>query len=323
MTVPGSMTIACPSCRSVDLIANADGTLFCLSCRTDFNPAAMPIPAGDYPPPYAVPSVESVLGPPDVELAVCDVCGRSDPHDHPEEAPRSGELDADAFLERLVGTRVLLEGGAWATLVGFPDDDHASIMFDGDRRDSYVSHVLVDRLLESGVVVPEDYTYHTTDPHTAETAERQALEDYQAEEPDENILGAYVVEQNWPPPTVVEFNDILRHEPIPDALPGPDVEIDDETAWLVGDGVLTFACLIVEAGLASLEGVGREAQLIPSPTGFLPDDGDAIPLLEQGAAVAVAMICQAFDLPRDVIRASLDKIRPATREESTTEETAP
>lgn len=314
MTTTHDAAVHCPSCTGTDLIPNNDGTLFCLTCRFEFDPRAVIAPPAPVAEPAGPTTVDEVLARPlelvaddrvttaagtlqagelpDYEVSVCDICGRSDPHDHPEEYPDPTPEQAEAFLESLVGTRVLLEGGQWATLVGFEDDDHARIMLDSDAP-LPLEPDEIERINALAVIgAPGD-----------PNARRPVCEWCWTVHPADACASV-----------VIDFNDILRHEPVAPAELELEVEIDDETAWMVGDGVLMFAALIIEAGLRSLKGTGADAELITPPTGFLPDDGDAIPLLEQGAAVAVAMLCKAFDLPRDVIEASLEKVRPSTRE---------
>lgn len=113
---------------------------------------------------------------------------------------------------------------------------------------------------------------------------------------------------------VVEDIDHVIEATAPASL--EDIDMDQETAALVGDTVLTMACLAVEAGLAAVVGTGEDAHLIEPAAGWIPDDANAIPIMEQAAAVAVAMICISFDLDRAMLAAAVDKIRPATREAS-------
>lgn len=154
---------------------------------------------------------------------------------------------ADAYLESLIGVAVTLEGGQRATLLEFPDDDHAVVQ------------------LNDGQVV------------------------------------------------TVDFNSIVSADQHPELDKVVEVELDDETAVMLGDAVLTMACLVVEAGLASIEGEAPDQRLIEPPSGWIPEDVDAIPLMEQAAAVAVAMLIQTFALPRGVIASAVEAIRPATR----------
>lgn len=150
---------------------------------------------------------------------------------------------AEAYLESLVGSGVTLEGGQTATLLGFPDDDHAEVQ------------------LADGSVATVDFN---------------------------SIIGAN---------RVVEEADIGL------------IEVDDDTAALFGSAALLMACMVIEAGVASVEGVGEESHLIEPPSGWIPDDGEVLPLLEQSAAAAVALLIQTFALPRDLIAESVAKVR--------------
>lgn len=165
----------------------------------------------------------------------------------PLDTPEQEAALAAAYLETLTGTGVTLEGGQRATLLDFPDDDHATVQ------------------LGDGSVA------------------------------------------------TVDFNDIIRADEAPPVTGAEVAELDDGTAAMFGDAVLTMAALVLEAGLLSVEGTGESAHLVETPTGWIPDDVDAIPLMEQAAAVAVATLVMAFDIPRDMIAAAVTQLRPATR----------
>lgn len=331
MTTTSETVLPCPACNSADGIDQADGTRFCLACRNTWNPRETPIR-----PALALVrepelTADDVLGPPecdplagyhstphtcglhegelDYEPSVCDQCGRSDPHTHELEPGPWSSVESEAFLEQLIGTRVLLEGGQWVTLVGFVDEDHVEILFDSELPETYASTVRVACEEPDGTSTHVAFVWATDKPHAPTDAEEAAVLDVALRDPQLKILGASIESRNWPPATVVNFADVIRHGNVTELEPEPELELDDETAMLVGDAVLTFACLIIEAGLVSLKGEGAAAELVPSPTGFLPDDADAIPLLEQGAATAVAMLCKAFDLPRNIVANAIEAVR--------------
>lgn len=171
------------------------------------------------------------------------------------DTPEATRALAEAYLETLIGTGVTLEGGQRATLVDFPDDDHALV-----------------RLADGSDVI-------------------------------------------------VDFNDIVRADDGPRADELATVEIDDGTAEMFGTATLNMACLVIEAGIASIDMTGPVPVLKEPPSGwFLPDE-QAIPLMEQAAAAAVAMLIQTFALPVDVLAAAVDKVRKGTAEMMATEET--
>lgn len=165
------------------------------------------------------------------------------PSDDPKAFAEMQDQISATYLESLVGTGLTLEGGQTATLLGFPDDDHAEVQ------------------LADGSVATVDFN---------------------------SIIGAN---------RVVEEADIGL------------IEVDDDTAALFGSAALLMACMVIEAGVASVEGVGEESHLIEPPSGWIPDDGEVLPLLEQSAAAAVALLIQTFALPRDLIAESVAKVR--------------
>lgn len=136
MNTETTTTLACPSCGATNGVAMTDGTRLCLACRNEWNPADVPhltvpvpehtevaevapeaaVPAHD---PYAAEGAplgaDDVLGPPASELAA---------------------RDAQAALDALVGTTVVLEGGQPAVIVEFPDDDHVTVNLAGPEAEA-------------------------------------------------------------------------------------------------------------------------------------------------------------------------------------------
>lgn len=226
MAAVGLPATRCPQCDSPYTLDLDDGIRFCPECRHEWDPSQPQTPADVLGPPAGVD-----VGP---ALAVPDEL-----HD---------AALADAYLETLIGSTVILEGGQPAMLLEFLDDDQVRVQL----RDGRVE--------------------------------------------------------------TVDLSDIERS--VPDAPPATieEVDLDDETAQLVGDAVLTMACMAIEAGLGAIVGTGDDAHLIEPPAGWIPSDVDAIPLIEQAAAVAVAMIAVSFDLPRELILEVIKNVRPSTRE---------
>jgi hypothetical protein len=170
-----------------------------------------------------------VPSPPGPPLDVDDVLG-------PPAAEQAARA-AEAALEALAGTEVVLEGGQRATLVGFPDDDHAEVrLYGGD---------------DAGEVV------------------------------------------------VVDLNDVER------ALdaPPPVADVPLETAVALARVNMAVAGLVLQAGVGAVAGEYPNAELVTPPTGWLPDDADSLPAIEQGSAYAVAFLIHAFSIDRDQVLA--------------------
>lgn len=106
MTTSTPTTIVCPQCGATDGTALSSGLRLCFDCRHEWNPADVPPPR-----PLAVvpdvPAVDDVLGPPDTVTA---------------------EREAQARLDALIGTEVILDGGQRAVIVEFPDDNHVTVV---------------------------------------------------------------------------------------------------------------------------------------------------------------------------------------------------
>lgn len=99
----------------------------------------------------------------------------------------------------------------------------------------------------------------------------------------------------------VAWSDVERTVE-PAAPAGPVlVEVPDETAVALARVNMAVAGLALRAGLASLAGEYPDAQLITPPTGWLPDDADTMPVVEQGTAYAVAFLIHAYRLDREVV----------------------
>lgn len=117
----------------------------------------------------------------------------------------------------------------------------------------------------------------------------------------------------------VDFGDIVAHDNVAPAVEVDVPDIDDHTAALFGETTLIFACMAVEAGVASLEGDGPDYRLIEPPSGWMPDDDLVLPMLEQAAALGVAMLIQAFGLDRSMIATAVEQTRSGLSARTTTE----
>lgn len=128
MTQTDPTTLACPSCGNTITAPLDAGRRLCINCRHEWNP-------NDAPSLRAVPSNPSEA-PTQPPVALTDPALGEAPPGAAHEAEAATEAlvptdDATAglgALEALVGTEVVLEGGQLATLVGFPDDDHAEVV---------------------------------------------------------------------------------------------------------------------------------------------------------------------------------------------------
>jgi hypothetical protein len=95
----------------------------------------------------------------------------------------------------------------------------------------------------------------------------------------------------------VPFGDIVRE--LPEVV--PVVEVPDEVAVGLGKAVIAVAGLAINAGLITLDAGDDDHQIGLPPTGWAPNDRDALPMLEQGVAYAIATLIFSYQLPRDDI----------------------
>lgn len=106
VTTDTPAAIVCPNCHSTEGVALTPTNRLCFDCRHEWNPADAP-PLALVPEPPAAPTVDDVLGPPDGVVA---------------------ERDAQARLDALIGTEVILEGGQRAAIFSFDDDDTVTVL---------------------------------------------------------------------------------------------------------------------------------------------------------------------------------------------------
>jgi hypothetical protein len=119
----------------------------------------------------------------------------------------------------------------------------------------------------------------------------------------------------------VDFGDIVSHDQATPEVGIVANEIDDETAAIFGNATLMMACMVVEAGVGALEGEGPDYTLIEPASGWIPEDPEIMPLMEQAAALGVAMLIQAFGLPRALIAQAVEQTRAGISSAPTTEGT--
>lgn len=126
----------CPRCESAEGMTLSSGARLCFGCRYEWTGDGVPATLTD-PPFVPAPNVDDVLGPPDEIL---------------------DERAAEARLYALIGTAVTLEGGQRATIVGFPDDDHADVLIAAETDNPEYVTVDFDTIVSSVMapdVVPE------------------------------------------------------------------------------------------------------------------------------------------------------------------------
>jgi hypothetical protein len=177
-----------------------------------------------------------------------------EPEPEPVDGPDLGDAAlAEAYLETLQGSTVILEGGQRATVLEFLDDDEVRVQL-GDGR---------VEVIDVGII------------------ERQVM------------------------------------EAAPDTL--GELDIPDDVAELVGNAALTMAFMVIEAGIRSVDTHDGQQVIVEAPTGWFPPDADAIPLMEQASAAAVAMLIISFGMPTEVVTETITKMRDAMNQGDTNE----
>lgn len=94
-------------------------------------------------------------------------------------------------------------------------------------------------------------------------------------------------------------------------------DVADDTVRMIGSIDLSVAAQVVRAGAAALVEDNGERRIAFPPEGWMPEDAEAIPVIEHGAAYAVAVIANAFGMPTEQlvsIATMLDDAATAARE---------
>lgn len=107
----------------------------------------------------------------------------------------------------------------------------------------------------------------------------------------------------------VTLGDIERAIPDPEHVDDVVIHMDDDVAAQFNAAVLATAELIIKAGVATIGGTGADMAIVPPPRGYLPDTDDAMPMVEQAAALAVAMLIRMAMLDCGAIVAAIDNAR--------------
>jgi len=158
VTQTNTTATTCPSCHGDGHVALSDGTLLCLNCRNEWNPAdvrslrSVPTPGG------AVP-VSSGSGADPAHPAGLPA-PTTEPAGDVGDTPVVADFPADpwAVLHELVGTQVILEGGQVAEVVDFPDDDHVEVLVGvggANLRTEIVPYDVIERSVTSPAPVAD------------------------------------------------------------------------------------------------------------------------------------------------------------------------
>lgn len=134
MTQTTTAGTTCPQCGAAETVAMSDGTRLCLSCRNEYDPTTAPPFAQAQLPPALEPvsppgdnvDAQNATAPQGAPTAVGDVLGPP--------AEIVAEREAQAALDAMIGTQVVLEGGQVARVRGFPDDDHMTVSTNDDDK---------------------------------------------------------------------------------------------------------------------------------------------------------------------------------------------
>lgn len=95
------------------------------------------------------------------------------------------------------------------------------------------------------------------------------------------------------------YNDVVRSV----AKAVPVIDLPDPEAESLARTNMLIASLAIAAAMGSLTGDKGGYELGMAAGGWLPDDVDAMAVIEQGVAYAIASIVVVFDLPRDAVEA--------------------
>lgn len=138
-----------------------------------------------------------------------------------------------------------------------------------------------------------------------------------------NYLGCEVVVNEFDAPgtisevdddgfVTVEFGSGYSVRCAPDEFVVTDAQvIADETIEALGTTYLTVAAQVLRAGAATIAGDGESRRLAVPPDGWLPDDPDVMPVIEAGAAYALAALALTAGIANDDILSMADMLDEA------------
>lgn len=87
--------------------------------------------------------------------------------------------------------------------------------------------------------------------------------------------------------------------------------VDDTVAAAIANIDLTIAAQIVRAGAEALDDTGAERVIRFPPDGFLPPEKDALPVIEHGAAYAIATVALVAGVSRTDLADLADRLETA------------
>lgn len=84
--------------------------------------------------------------------------------------------------------------------------------------------------------------------------------------------------------------------------------IPDDTITALATTDMNIAAQCLRAAVATLESVGTERRLSMPPEGWLPDDAGAMPVIEHGAAYAIAYLALQYGVATDDLTSMADML---------------
>lgn len=96
-------------------------------------------------------------------------------------------------------------------------------------------------------------------------------------------------------------------------------KVDDVFAIQFGSLNLAVAAQIIRAGANTLTGPDDDRRITVPPEGFLPDDPNALLVIEHGTAYAIAIVARAYGLSPDDLREMADRLEATADAAKSTE----
>lgn len=331
MTATDANPTTCPNCSGVYSFRQEDGKMFCPECRTEWVPGqARPVAevsGGAQEVAAPVLDVRDIAGQGDVHSTVLNVTYRDlvagiervDRYTHLTHGPHTEEEAARAAIDHferpgetewMRSTVVMVDPPAsFDPVTAMAEAEAALAIAEIEAAETAAEEADADFVEEL-----KDLTL-MAEGEAALYLERLAGTGVDLEGGQRGVLLGFPdddhaeVQLRDGSVVTVEFNDIIRADNATTEDQVLALDLDDDTAAMFGAAALTMACLVIEAGLRSIEGEGAEAHLVEPPSGWIPDDGNILPLMEQSAAAAVALLIQTFALPRELIAEAVETVR--------------
>lgn len=105
-------------------------------------------------------------------------------------------------------------------------------------------------------------------------------------------------------PFVVDMNDVVRSVDTPTLV----ADVPDDVAEALARVNATVAALMLQAAIATLQGEAPDYEFGTPPTGWLPDDVETLPAVEQGVAYGAAALIYSLGIPVDHVTAIADRL---------------